>query len=69
MYQHSKDSDCTIDRESNCCTVCGVEHDTPCLECGGRGFHLESCGMADTEDPRDALESVFDRACLKAVAP
>lgn len=39
---HTKDSDCTLD-ENSCCVVCHVWHDEECPECGGRGFHKETC--------------------------
>lgn len=42
--QHRTDSDCTVDEDTLCCTVCGVEHDEDgCADCGGRGFHKPHC--------------------------
>jgi hypothetical protein len=42
---HTKDSDCTIDTETLCCNVCGVEHGDVCPDCGGRGFHKPTCAV------------------------
>lgn len=39
---HNTDRDCTLDR-SDICVECGVWHGDPCPDCGGRGFHLDSC--------------------------
>lgn len=33
--EHVRDSDCTIDPETLCCDVCGVDHSDECLDCGG----------------------------------
>ena len=41
---HSQDSDCTVNPETNCCYGCGVEHGDPCPVCGGRGYHRADCG-------------------------
>lgn len=43
VADHTKDSDCTVDAETGCCTVCGVSHDGECRSCLGRGFHVENC--------------------------
>lgn len=40
---HQQDSDCAIDRRTNCCRVCGVDHGGKCQQCGGRGFHKPDC--------------------------
>jgi hypothetical protein len=40
---HTKDSDCVVDRRTECCRVCGVDHSGKCSECSGRGFHLSNC--------------------------
>lgn len=41
--EHTRDEDCTVDRETACCTVCGVDHSDECPDCGGRGFHRHRC--------------------------
>jgi hypothetical protein len=43
IAHHSKDSDCTVSEETECCEVCGVSHSDECLECGARGFHKSTC--------------------------
>lgn len=40
---HRKDEDCTIRGEDGECLGCGVTHSTPCEDCGGTGFHKETC--------------------------
>lgn len=40
---HSRDEDCTVDPETLCCTVCGVDHSAECLDCGKRGYHASTC--------------------------
>jgi hypothetical protein len=40
---HTRDADCDVNPETNCCRTCGVEHADPCVICGGRGFHLDGC--------------------------
>jgi hypothetical protein len=44
---HVQDSDCEghINPETDCCIVCGVDHSTVCILCGGRGFHAVTCFM------------------------
>lgn len=42
---HTTDTDCTIDPETGCCSLCGVLHGDPCPECGGRGLHIENCEL------------------------
>lgn len=51
MSDHGKDSDCTIDPETDCCTECGVWHADPCPDCGGRGFHNDGCFRSDRALP------------------
>lgn len=41
--EHSRDEDCDVDPESDCCRLCGVYHGDPCPECRGRGFHVDGC--------------------------
>lgn len=43
VNDHTKDSDCTVDPETQCCIYCGVWHGEECPECKGRGFHNEGC--------------------------
>ena len=59
---HDCDEDCApflspddgeADRE---CSVCGVSHGDPCLECGVRGFHTEDCSEAIEQAGEDAFE-------------
>ena len=50
MSEHTKDEDCTVDPETQCCTVCGVGHGDPCEFCGGRGFHMDNCPAMKIED-------------------
>jgi hypothetical protein len=40
---HVKDEDCTVDPETNCCSVCGTAHGGPCYHCRARAFHLPGC--------------------------
>lgn len=40
---HTKDSDCTINPDTLLCDACGVDHSDECPECGGRGFHKDTC--------------------------
>lgn len=46
---HTTDTDCAPflppddGTEEQVCTGCGVAHGDPCLDCGGRGFHLPVC--------------------------
>jgi len=40
---HEKDSDCTLDPETDECRECGVWHGDPLSCCGGRGFHRDAC--------------------------
>lgn len=40
---HNQDTDCTLDDDLQC-VVCGVSHSGVCPSCGGRGFHLPTCG-------------------------
>lgn len=42
---HTKDSDCTVDPATLCCTTCGVDHSGQCSQCGGKGYHKETCPM------------------------
>jgi hypothetical protein len=44
---HSKDSDCTVNEETECCDVCGVSHGEECPDCGGRGFHKPVCPVLE----------------------
>jgi hypothetical protein len=39
---HETDADCSLGPD-DCCLTCGVHHGEPCGECGGRGFHRDSC--------------------------
>ena len=45
--EHTKDEDCDVDPETDCCRVCGVHHAEPCPECGGCGFHRGACSLSD----------------------
>ena len=45
---HTTDSDCTLD-STDICRGCGVYHGDPCQDCGGRGFHAESCAALIAE--------------------
>ena len=47
LVEHTRDSDCTVDPETNLCSICGVEYSEPCIECGGHAFHLEGCTLSD----------------------
>ncbi len=44
---HEKDADCTVDLETLCCSVCGVDHSRECPDCGRRGFHSDTCFLWD----------------------
>lgn len=39
---HVQDGDCYVGADG-LCDVCGVDHTSLCLVCGGRGFHLHEC--------------------------
>jgi hypothetical protein len=41
--EHTKDSDCDVDPETDCCRACGVLHGDHCPDCGGVGFHRDTC--------------------------
>lgn len=56
--QHTKDSDCTVDLETLCCTICGVDHSGECLDCGGRGFHKPECPWMQDEPEQPELNQV-----------
>lgn len=49
IEQHSHDLECTVNPATLCCEVCGVDHSDECLDCGGRGFHKETCFFARVE--------------------
>lgn len=50
--EHTKDTDCVVDSETDCCVVCGVMHGDACEGCAQRGFHVEGCEvMAETTTP------------------
>lgn len=53
MNEHTKDLDCTLDEHGEECTVCGVWHGDPCLDCGGRGFHMLMIDEQSGEPIRD----------------
>jgi hypothetical protein len=44
---HEKDADCTVDPQTDCCSVCGVHHGDECPECNGRGFHVAGCSLIE----------------------
>lgn len=46
---HTQDSDCSIDTDTNCCRVCGVDHSATCIKCHGHGFRLPTCPEMTTE--------------------
>ena len=41
--EHTTDSDCTINPETDCCVECGVYHGDNCPHCGERAFHADGC--------------------------
>lgn len=43
MATHTKDSDCTIDPETDLCTGCGAKHGAPCYHCRAHAFHRPGC--------------------------
>ncbi len=47
---HERDTDCTLDPETNVCRECGVFHGDPCPRCSGRGFHEPGCPEFGTTD-------------------
>lgn len=54
--EHTKDSDCTVDPETLLCIECGVMHDpgSLCQDCGGCGFHKETCPQLVPLEAKDA---------------
>lgn len=44
---HTRDEDCDVDPETDACRGCGVWHGSPCLVCGGAGFHRDYCPEND----------------------
>lgn len=40
---HTKDDDCTVSPETDCCIECGVLHGDPCPACMGLGYHRDGC--------------------------
>lgn len=40
---HSQDSECSVDPETDLCRECGAEHGEPCTHCRARAFHLPNC--------------------------
>ena len=62
---HRQDEHCTVDPETDCCSVCGVLHGGPCPECGGRGFHRPSCTEYLNEmEPGDRFELQLECGCV-----
>ena len=53
--QHSKDSDCTIDRRTGLCKTCHVMRGPPCRDCKGRSFHKRGCPDGLNHDGRDRV--------------
>lgn len=53
--RHRTDEECTVGCDG-CCTVCGVSHGAPCLECGGRGFHRERCSKVEESEETVAID-------------
>lgn len=47
---HEKDEDCHGFIEDGCCTICGVGHGDPCVECAGTGYHREDCSLSDANN-------------------
>ena len=54
---HTKDSDCTVDPTTLCCSLCGVSHSDPCGHCKGAGFHKEDCPFSDANADNLELRS------------
>lgn len=50
--EHHQDADCTLD-ENNVCSLCNVIHGEPCLQCSGRGFHVDDCPRIDDQKRAD----------------
>lgn len=44
---HTHDAHCTVDSETDTCSICGVYHGYPCEECFGTGFHSRRCSQYD----------------------
>lgn len=45
--RHTRDSDCTVDPDTNACTVCWVEHGPECPDCGRAAYHERGCSEVD----------------------
>jgi hypothetical protein len=41
--EHTQDSDCRVDPETDLCRDCGALHGAPCYHCGARAFHKPGC--------------------------
>lgn len=50
MADHARDEHCSINGDTDCCTVCGVDHSQPCRDCGGGGFHSCDCAKLIVPD-------------------
>lgn len=44
---HTADEQCTVDPDTELCSVCGARHGMPCEECSGRAFHSPGCSRSD----------------------
>jgi hypothetical protein len=41
--EHTQDSDCRVDPQTDLCGDCGALHGAPCYHCGARAFHKPGC--------------------------
>ncbi len=58
---HMRNEDCTVDPGTYCCSICDVSHGDPCAECGGRGFHRDSCGELCEATDADECRMIRER--------
>lgn len=70
---HTADEHCTVDPDTELCSICGARHGMPCEECSGRAFHSPGCSRSDEnsyvmeEDDPAAQKRLYTDDVLQAV--
>lgn len=57
--EHTKDSDCAPFLVDNSCSLCHVDHTNPCTFCQRRGFHHPDCRLADGNEEKPLVATIF----------